>query len=52
MCEYTGELISDTEADAREDDSYLFDLDCKVRTSLANIFHLLLSSFNPFTPKI
>ena len=30
VCEYTGELISDTEADARDDDSYLFDLDCKV----------------------
>jgi len=30
VCEYTGELISDTEADARADDSYLFDLDCKV----------------------
>lgn len=33
VCEYTGELISDTEADAREDDSYLFDLDCKVCTN-------------------
>ena len=31
VCEYTGELISDSEADARDDDSYLFDLDCKVR---------------------
>ena len=30
VCEYTGELISDSEADARDDDSYLFDLDCKV----------------------
>lgn len=29
VCEYTGELISDTEADARDDDDYLFDLDCK-----------------------
>ena len=27
---YVGELISDLEADRREDDSYLFDLDNKV----------------------
>lgn len=27
---YVGELISDAEADVREDDSYLFDLDNKV----------------------
>lgn len=26
-----GEIISDTEADTREDDSYLFDLDNKVK---------------------
>ncbi|KAM4664875.1 histone-lysine N-methyltransferase EHMT1 isoform 2-T2 [Discoglossus pictus] len=29
VCEYVGELISDTEADVREDDTYLFDLDNK-----------------------
>ncbi|XP_022237150.1 histone-lysine N-methyltransferase EHMT2-like [Limulus polyphemus] len=27
VCEYIGEIISDSEADQREDDSYLFDLD-------------------------
>ena len=27
---YVGELISDSEADVREEDSYLFDLDNKV----------------------
>lgn len=27
---YAGELISDAEADKREDDSYLFDLDNEV----------------------
>lgn len=30
VCEYLGELITDLEADQREDDSYLFDLDSKV----------------------
>ena len=30
VCEYVGELISDSEAETRED-SYLFDLDNKVR---------------------
>ncbi|KAM4696988.1 histone-lysine N-methyltransferase EHMT1 [Rhinophrynus dorsalis] len=29
VCEYVGELISDSEADLREDDTYLFDLDNK-----------------------
>ncbi|KAK2101503.1 Histone-lysine N-methyltransferase ehmt2 [Saguinus oedipus] len=29
ICEYVGELISDAEADVREDDSYLLDLDNK-----------------------
>lgn len=31
MCEYVGEIITDLEADLREDDSYLFDLDNRVR---------------------
>uniref|UniRef100_A0A6I8QAN6 Euchromatic histone-lysine N-methyltransferase 1 n=3 Tax=Xenopus tropicalis TaxID=8364 RepID=A0A6I8QAN6_XENTR len=31
VCEYVGELISDAEADVREDDTYLFDLDNKDR---------------------
>ena len=30
VCEYVGELITDSKADDREDDSYLFDLDNKV----------------------
>ncbi|XP_073987108.1 histone-lysine N-methyltransferase G9a isoform X1 [Rhodnius prolixus] len=29
VCEYIGEIISDLEADTREDDSYLFDLDSR-----------------------
>ncbi|XP_076823890.1 histone-lysine N-methyltransferase EHMT2-like isoform X1 [Clavelina lepadiformis] len=29
VCDYVGELISDAEADGREDDSYLFDLENK-----------------------
>ena len=32
LCEYTGELISDTDAEMRSSDTYLFDLDCKVST--------------------
>ncbi|XP_039311408.1 histone-lysine N-methyltransferase EHMT1 isoform X2 [Solenopsis invicta] len=31
VCEYVGEIISDSEADHREDDSYLFDLDNRFR---------------------
>ncbi|KAI1882505.1 hypothetical protein AGOR_G00251450 [Albula goreensis] len=30
VCEYVGEIISDSEADVRENDSYLFNLDNKV----------------------
>lgn len=30
VCEYVGEIITDSEADKREDDSYLFDLDNRV----------------------
>lgn len=42
VCEYIGEIISDSEADKREDDSYLFDLDNKVNLfkNLFNIFPL------------
>ena len=35
VCDYVGELISDAEADNREDDSYLFDLENKVCVFLA-----------------
>ena len=31
VCDYVGELITDAEADVREDDSYLFDLENKVK---------------------
>lgn len=39
---YIGEIISDTEADTREDDSYLFDLDNKVRTSISLGINLIV----------
>ena len=32
VCDYVGELITDAEADNREDDSYLFDLENTVST--------------------
>lgn len=38
VCEYVGEIISDSEADHREDDSYLFDLDNRV-SYLHSFFH-------------
>ena len=46
ICEYVGELISDAEADVREDDSYLFDLDNKVgcSTSALNYQRLLCAA--------
>lgn len=31
VCEYIGEIITDLEADQRDDDSYLFDLDNRVK---------------------
>lgn len=37
VCEYIGEIISDFEADQREDDSYLFDLDNKVGCALRRL---------------
>lgn len=36
MSRYIGELLSDSEADRREDDSYLFDLDNKVPGRVKN----------------
>lgn len=40
VCEYIGEIISDSEADHREDDSYLFDLDNRV--SKKNLHSMIL----------
>ena len=37
---YIGELISDSEADGREDDSYLFDLDNRVGDRPGKIDHV------------
>ena len=39
LIRYVGEIITDFEADQREDDSYLFDLDNKVK----HCFFLLFS---------
>ncbi|EEC11008.1 histone-lysine N-methyltransferase, bat/ehmt, putative [Ixodes scapularis] len=48
VCEYIGEILSDSEADKREDDSYLFDLENRgfEKHVLANILPRLLSSFD------
>jgi len=43
VCDYVGELISDAEADNREDDSYLFDLENKVSQMDGNRFIPFLS---------
>ena len=43
VCEYVGELITDSQADEREDDSYLFDLDYKVCVCVEMKFKLILS---------
>jgi len=43
VCEYVGEIISDSEADHREDDSYLFDLDNRVSYILV-VFTLVYRS--------
>lgn len=34
VCRYVGEIITDAEADVRENDSYLFNLDNKVTSSM------------------
>lgn len=65
VCEYVGEIISDSEADHREDDSYLFDLDNRVSCIFFRNFELetenslniciyiiSLSTFNYFAYKI
>lgn len=41
---YVGELISDAEADSREDDSYLFDLDNKVSSSSFHLVNIPMTS--------
>jgi PREDICTED: G9a-like len=42
VCEYIGDIITDFEADRREDDSYLFDLDNRVRVDIVIIFAYLI----------
>ncbi len=46
VCEYVGEIISDSEADTRED-SYLFDLDNRVRKEvlLYQMIHSITSLY-------
>lgn len=42
---YVGEIISDAEADVRENDSYLFNLDSKVGISAHESHQILLANF-------
>ena len=48
VCEYVGEVISDSEANHRQDDSYLFDLDKRVSLfcSLLAVFIFYSTEFN------
>ena len=41
VCEYVGEIISDSEADTRED-SYLFDLDNRVSNFVFMVLYVTL----------
>nr|XP_033326268.1 histone-lysine N-methyltransferase EHMT1 isoform X2 [Megalopta genalis] len=45
VCEYVGEIISDSEADHREDDSYLFDLDNRVSVTKTRRMHREINLF-------
>lgn len=42
LCRYIGEIITDFEADQREDDSYLFDLDNKVKIIFKHILNIII----------
>lgn len=62
MCEYVGEILTDSDANKREDDCYLFDLDVKVSSSIlfstpfhqnkkpCNDMNLCIMTFSHFTP--
>lgn len=45
VCEYVGEIISDSEADHREDDSYLFDLDNRVSVKKKKMIGAVIDRF-------
>lgn len=42
VCEYVGEIITDLEADQRQDDSYLFDLDNRVSINTIIIYKIII----------
>lgn len=47
VCEYIGEIIADTEADRREDDSFTFDLDNQV-CIIINMIHSFIDFYSQY----
>lgn len=45
MCRFAGEIISDGEANVRENDSYMFNLDNKVSLGVCLVKNLLKYTF-------
>lgn len=48
VCEYVGEIITDEEAEQREDDSFLFDLDNRHYFRSSNVLYEVFVLLNKF----